>query len=440
MNIYDKKYQIFVSSTYTDLIKAREEVIKVILSLYQIPIGMEMFSADNDEQWSIIQSTIDNSDYYLLIIGHRYGSLTKEKISYTEKEFDYAKAIGVPIISFIRNREIATMPSERDEDPSKHELLLRFLEKVQYNSMCDFWVNENELGQKVAISLTKMFFKTPRIGWIKANRSNTIETAEELTKLIQENRELREELGNLKSKVLNEKPKLEVKICNTNEIQLTWKESHFSNLMPIIRSQISEEFLKYISDESIEKFNNELKKKEEIIENYKREYNVYDNAVNNFRDISIEVLNNGNRKATDIYIDIIFPKEVVVYEQGEKARIDLPKLPEIIENPLTVAKRVQYKKSEEGKYVSVLGTNIISGTAINPRVIRSLNVNKNYWINVNKNTLTIKLSKLTHTRTFTLKDDIVIAPLKKGCFQYLISIICDEYNSKEDLISQIIIK
>src|SRR4051812_38300340 len=111
MSIYDKKYQVFVSSTYSDLIKAREEVIKVILSLYQIPIGMEMFSADNEEQWSIIRSTIDNSDYYILIVGHRYGSLTKENISFTEKEFDYAKSIGLPIIAFVRNREIATTPS-----------------------------------------------------------------------------------------------------------------------------------------------------------------------------------------------------------------------------------------------------------------------------------------------------------------------------------------
>lgn len=78
MNIYDLKYQIFISSTYKDLVDTREEVIRVILSLFQIPIGMEMFNADNEEQWVTIQGTIDKSDYYVLIIGHRYGSLTKE--------------------------------------------------------------------------------------------------------------------------------------------------------------------------------------------------------------------------------------------------------------------------------------------------------------------------------------------------------------------------
>jgi hypothetical protein len=60
------KYQIFVSSTYKDLIEAREKIIETILKLYHFPVGMEMFSADDDEQWEVIKDTIDISDYYVL--------------------------------------------------------------------------------------------------------------------------------------------------------------------------------------------------------------------------------------------------------------------------------------------------------------------------------------------------------------------------------------
>ena len=57
----------------------------------QFPIGMEMFSAADDDQWKIIKETIDSSDFYILIIGNRYGSIEETTgISYTEKEFDYA--------------------------------------------------------------------------------------------------------------------------------------------------------------------------------------------------------------------------------------------------------------------------------------------------------------------------------------------------------------
>lgn len=75
----EKKYQIFVSSTYEDLKKERDKVQKAILSMYQFPVGMEMFSADDSEQWDIIKATIDTSDYYVLIIAHRYGKFVEKR-------------------------------------------------------------------------------------------------------------------------------------------------------------------------------------------------------------------------------------------------------------------------------------------------------------------------------------------------------------------------
>ncbi|MFC0139562.1 DUF4062 domain-containing protein [Erwinia mallotivora] len=88
---WTKKYQIFISSTYEDLKNEREQVIKAILEPGHIPVGMEMFSAGDEQQWELIKRQIEQSDYYILIIAHRYGSETDEKISHTEKEFDYAK-------------------------------------------------------------------------------------------------------------------------------------------------------------------------------------------------------------------------------------------------------------------------------------------------------------------------------------------------------------
>ena len=59
----DKKFQVFISSTYEDLKNERQKVQDIILSMYQIPIGMEMFSAADEEQWEIIKDHIDNSDF-----------------------------------------------------------------------------------------------------------------------------------------------------------------------------------------------------------------------------------------------------------------------------------------------------------------------------------------------------------------------------------------
>ncbi len=62
----DKKYQVFISSTYKDLMEARAKVRDAILSMYHFPVGMELFGAANEEQWQIISETIDSSEVSIL--------------------------------------------------------------------------------------------------------------------------------------------------------------------------------------------------------------------------------------------------------------------------------------------------------------------------------------------------------------------------------------
>ena len=62
----DKKYHVFISSTYKDLIEARAKVRDAILSMYHFPVGMELFGAANEEQWQIISETIDSSEVSIL--------------------------------------------------------------------------------------------------------------------------------------------------------------------------------------------------------------------------------------------------------------------------------------------------------------------------------------------------------------------------------------
>ena len=131
----EKKYQIFISSTYKDLIEERRKVQDTILSMCQFPIGMEMFSADDKEQWKIIQETIDSSDYYVLIIGYRYGSLIKNGedagISYTQKEFRYALKQNIPVLAFLINDNVPVVPQIVDEDAKSKKKLKEFKEEVQ---------------------------------------------------------------------------------------------------------------------------------------------------------------------------------------------------------------------------------------------------------------------------------------------------------------------
>lgn len=95
------KYQVFISSTYSDLMNERKQVLDILLMADCIPAGMENFVATDDEQFNVIKKVIDLCDYYVLILGRRYGSVNETTgISYTEMEYNYAIDKGIPVLVF----------------------------------------------------------------------------------------------------------------------------------------------------------------------------------------------------------------------------------------------------------------------------------------------------------------------------------------------------
>lgn len=95
----EKKYQIFVSSTFQDLREERRAVVEQILNLGHLPVGMELFQAGDETQWSYIKRRISDCDYYVVLLAERYGSESKGK-SYTQMEYEFALKRKIPIIAF----------------------------------------------------------------------------------------------------------------------------------------------------------------------------------------------------------------------------------------------------------------------------------------------------------------------------------------------------
>ena len=110
----EKRYQVFVSSTYEDLRTERQEVMHALLELDCIPAGMELFQAANEDQWSLIKRVIDECDYYVVISSGRYGSIGPEGYSYTEMEYRYAINVGKPVIAFL-HKDPLLLPATRVE-------------------------------------------------------------------------------------------------------------------------------------------------------------------------------------------------------------------------------------------------------------------------------------------------------------------------------------
>lgn len=176
----DKRYQVFVSSTYNDLIEERKEATQAILKCNCFPAGMELFPASNKQQWNVIKQVIDDSDFYLLIIAGKYGSLgiddTGKKIAYTEMEFDYALSQDKPIIAMI-HRCPETLPSKLSErTETRIKRLEKFRNKAMDGRMVAFWENKDQLHSAILDSLHKMMASTPdAVGWIRANAMPVVE-------------------------------------------------------------------------------------------------------------------------------------------------------------------------------------------------------------------------------------------------------------------------
>jgi len=50
-----KKFQVFVSSTYIDLVDERQAAVEAILNAGYIPAGMELFKPENNSQIETIK-------------------------------------------------------------------------------------------------------------------------------------------------------------------------------------------------------------------------------------------------------------------------------------------------------------------------------------------------------------------------------------------------
>ncbi|MBI3817899.1 MAG: DUF4062 domain-containing protein [Planctomycetes bacterium] len=186
----DKRFQVFVSSTFRDLFDERREVIQAILEIDCIPSGMELFPAANDESWQLIKRVIEESDYYCLIIGGKYGSVDKDGISFTEREYDYAIQAGIPILAFLHGQPDEIPHGKSERDPVALARLAGFRQKVMKDHICKEWTNAADLGAKVSRGLIKEIRSNPRVGWIRADQlkmlQDTTETRRRVEKLEQD--------------------------------------------------------------------------------------------------------------------------------------------------------------------------------------------------------------------------------------------------------------
>lgn len=190
----EKRYQVFVSSTFRDLEDERQEVMHALLELDCMPSGMELFPAANESQWNLIKKVIDDCDYYILIVAGRYGSVGPDGFSYTEMEYRYALETGKPIISFLHRSPGQIVADKTEQTQDGKEKLATFRSLVE-KRLCKHWESPAELGSVVSRSLIQLIKSEPGIGWVRANELPDKDATTELLRLRRQVEELQTELA-----------------------------------------------------------------------------------------------------------------------------------------------------------------------------------------------------------------------------------------------------
>ena len=194
------KYQVFISSTYKDLIEERKQVLQVLLKADCIPAGMENFVATDDEQFNVIKNVIDLCDYYILILGRRYGSINaRTGISYTEMEYNYAIERGIPVLVFSIDDSAEIDPEKVEKDPIKNGKLAEFKNRAMNNRLSSVWQDMSDLIAKVAISIMRAKTEIKRPGWHRGPNDSLNTLSEKNCCLESDNTELE---GNFYNKLI----------------------------------------------------------------------------------------------------------------------------------------------------------------------------------------------------------------------------------------------
>ena len=148
-----------------------------------MPAGMELFPATDASAWQLIKDVIDASDYYVLIIGGRYGSLDETGIGYTEKEYDHAIATKKPVVPLLHEKPDNLPRDKTETDAAAWKRLTAFREKIEKRHTCVYWKNADDLRSKVIVGLTAIIKRQPMVGWVRADEVPTGATLVEVLTL-----------------------------------------------------------------------------------------------------------------------------------------------------------------------------------------------------------------------------------------------------------------
>jgi len=188
-----KKLQIYISSTFADLVEERHAAVEAVRKAGHIPAGIELFH--KEPQIEIIKRWIDESDVFILILGGFYGLLLPdESKSYMHWEYDYAGEIGKPRFAFVVTDEALRQQPYDFVLGEHYQRLQEFKQSVMEEVPTFYAENDRHIRLVIHDQLPEYARRDDLYGWVSGK------DVQDVQKLLEENARLQAELEKIKEK------------------------------------------------------------------------------------------------------------------------------------------------------------------------------------------------------------------------------------------------
>ena len=202
--------------------------MRALLDLECFPAGMELFPAADEDSLTLIKSVIDDSDYYLILLGGRYGSCPPgSDRSFTHLEYEYALGTGKPTIALLHSSP-EQLPANRSEQSDAGRKKLEDFRVALRAKNCRLWKDPAELTSAVFTGVQNLKRSRPGVGWVKGSTVGDEGVKDELIRVRRECDALREDLSDARSRLSPEGVEGLAQGSDTTPIMITLGEPDYS--------------------------------------------------------------------------------------------------------------------------------------------------------------------------------------------------------------------
>lgn len=181
----DKRYHVFISTTEADMHAERVVLSQTLVSQGFFSWGLEQRTPLTT---AFARRQIDDCDYFILMLGSRYGELSASGVSYMHLEYIYAVTKQKPILVLMYEAPESRADEFQDKTPEGKLKFLDFRRQLQRErDMVMTFRDLRDLEIAIRHTMPQFLNRYPAQGWIRPNQ-------QQVQQLQDENEQLRQKL------------------------------------------------------------------------------------------------------------------------------------------------------------------------------------------------------------------------------------------------------